>query len=677
MRRWRPGVGWICAIYLLLGALWILLGDALIQAIASDPAAIFRLHTTKDLLYVVATALLLYLLLRPFVARATAARATQEQSEAAYRELFESSPSPMLAYDLQTLRILEANRAALAFFGWEREQLLGRTLLDLWPAQQAARMHDLVDAIRRDRAPRRLPGEELVDSQGRLRRVETQGNCIRYKGRLVRLVIVTDRSSEQEAQQRRDLAMARLEEAQVIARLGSWELDPASGLGRYSDQAYLILGRQPPSPPQAHRLQDLLVAADSVTQARIEALIDDIGRGHHLQIDVLLPLATPDLQLRTVHLRGGPVVQEDGSAIYRGTLQDVTEHEESRRLLHEREDQFRELVRVLPDGVLILYDERVIYANSACAAQFDHPVEALLGEPLRQLVAASDLDAVRGHLRQPPPDTVTARMHRADGSLFQAGLTLGEVRYSGRDCRLLVVRDLTEPERMRDALAAGNAELQAMARRLFSLQEDERRAISRDLHDDIGQAITAMKLSAHAAMEEDDDARRNEDLAEIGHLADATVGKLRNLSMLLRPPQLDALGLEAALRWQANMLFRASPVRLQVDIATLPQRPGKEAEQACFRIAQESLTNVLRHACAGEVRIGLDDEDGRGLRLQVSDDGDGFDPDGPRGLGLIIMRERAQAAGGSLNLHTAPGAGTRIELYLPYAALREHNPKEP
>ncbi len=147
---------------------------------------------------------------------------------------------------------------------------------------------------------------------------------------------------------------------------------------------------------------------------------------------------------------------------------------------------------------------------------------------------------------------------------------------------------------MRDALAASNGELQAMAKRLFSLQEDERRAISRDLHDDIGQAITAMKLSAHAAMEDDEPQSRRDNLQEIVGLADTTVTKLRNLSMLLRPPQLDALGLEAALRWQASTLFRGKPQRLELDIHELQQRPSNEIEQACFRIAQESLTNVLR-----------------------------------------------------------------------------------
>ncbi|HBK47587.1 MAG TPA: DNA-binding protein, partial [Xanthomonadaceae bacterium] len=470
------------------------------------------------------------------------------------------------------------------------------------------------------------------------------------------------------AQRLRDEALARLEEAQSIARIGSWELDPATGLGHYSDEVYRILGRAVPEQRRRHRFEELLTASDTATQLRIERMLEDMRTGS-VQIDVLLPLIGSDRQQRMVHLRAESVQGPPEPPAIHGTFQDVTEREQSRRLLREREEQFRELVRVLPDGMMILAEERVMYANAACSAQFGFSGETILGEPLQALVAATDYAQVRDLLRhgsQRDDGVPTARcMCRQDGSHFYAGLSIGDVRYGGRDCKLLVVRDLSEPERMRDALAESNSELQAMAKRLFSLQEDERRAISRDLHDDIGQAITAIKLSAHAASTESDADERQEDLREIVSLADSTIVKLRNLSMLLRPPQLDALGLEAALRWQASMLFRSSPIRLHLDIQPLPGRPSNEVEQACFRIAQESLTNALRHACAGEVTLTLRPQ-GEQLYLQVTDDGDGFEPEGPRGLGLIMMRERAQTAGGTLSIESAPGAGTRVELHLPY-----------
>ena len=206
------------------------------------------------------------------------------------------------------------------------------------------------------------------------------------------------------------------------------------------------------------------------------------------------------------------------------------------------------------------------------------------------------------------------------------------------------------------------AELQAMAQRLLTVQEDERRTLSRELHDDIGQSITAIKLGATALL--DDDPARREVVDEIVAIADQTVVKLRNLSLLLRPPQLDSLGLEAALRGQIALLERNQRTTIALRIPPMPQRPPPEVELACFRIAQESLTNALRHADARSVHVAIDIRD-QVLHLQVEDDGRGVDPAAVQGLGLLTMRERAQQLGGSLVIEAMPLGGTRVHATLP------------
>jgi signal transduction histidine kinase len=218
---------------------------------------------------------------------------------------------------------------------------------------------------------------------------------------------------------------------------------------------------------------------------------------------------------------------------------------------------------------------------------------------------------------------------------------------------------LQEQSRLRE-------ELQAMARRLLTVQEDERHTLSRELHDDIGQAITAIKLGAMAVQHEPDPARSNEILAEIIAITDQTVAKLRNLSLLLRPPQLDTLGLETALRWQVEVLFRSGRPRVEMTLEPLPERPDPEVELACFRIAQEALTNILRHSKATRVTLALTpDADGRNMRLAITDDGCGFGVDQVRGLGLVTMRERAQQVGGSLQIDTSVDSGTSVRVILP------------
>jgi len=222
-----------------------------------------------------------------------------------------------------------------------------------------------------------------------------------------------------------------------------------------------------------------------------------------------------------------------------------------------------------------------------------------------------------------------------------------------------VSSSLDEQRRLRE-------QLQSMARRLITIQENERRTLSRELHDDIGQAITAIKLGAMALQDESEPERRHEILAEIVGITDQTVSKLRNLSMLLRPPQLDTLGLETALRWQADTLFRSGKPKLELRLEPLPERPDPAVELACFRIAQEALTNILRHSKAKHVTLSLaPDATGENLHLAVTDDGIGFRPDETEGLGLVTMRERAQQLDGTLRIDTTPGEGTRVSLTLP------------
>jgi PAS domain S-box-containing protein len=663
--RWRVVAG-----YLVLALVWILCSDAAVQVLARDMASAARWQTAKGAFFVITSAALIYLLLRPLAQHVLHAHSRLECSETRHRQMFQGNPGPILVYDLDSLAILDVNPAASSLFGWSREEFTAMPISALWPTGDEPLLAAKLEQIRA--APEQLCviTADLQLRDGTRRRMEMRSTFIEYGGHRARLLIAIDRTSEDQALRRRDQALARVEEAHEMARIGAWEVDPATGLGRFSNQVYHLLGRRPPEARRWHRFEELLVPADPATAALSEQLLQDMS-GEQVQIDVLLPLLAMDGRALMVHLRAESGHDDAGRPRVLGTLQDVTEREQSRRLLREREEQFRELVRVLPDGVVILSDEHVLYANACAAAQFGYGQHTLLGEPLAALVAAEDLARVRAQLFAaiPLPSTGAGEvigMRRLAGERFQAGLAVGDVRYGGRNCKLLIVRDLSEPERIREALETSNRELQAMAGRLFSLQEDERRAISRDLHDDIGQAITAMKLSAYAAQDEADPARRGEDLEQIIQLADATVGKLRDISTLLRPPQLDALGLEAALRWQAGMLFRSAAIELLPDIQSLPRRPQGDIEQACFRIAQESLTNVLRHARASQVSLQLHDVDDRGLHLQVRDDGEGFDPEGPRGLGLIVMRERAQSVGGTLRIESAHGAGTLVDLYLPY-----------
>ncbi len=215
------------------------------------------------------------------------------------------------------------------------------------------------------------------------------------------------------------------------------------------------------------------------------------------------------------------------------------------------------------------------------------------------------------------------------------------------------------------ALELSQVRLRALSRRLLEVQEEERRRLARDLHDDIGQALTALKIQLESVMRGAAGAATR----QIGECVDTTrhaLERVRQLSLSLRPLQLDDLGLVAALRSHLDLQAGVGKLRPHFDAGAAPDRVAPDVETACFRVAQEAINNVLRHAQARNLWLRLYEDEGR-LALSVRDDGTGFDLEAARkraaaggSLGVVSMEERVALAGGSFELRTAPGRGTTM-----------------
>ena len=221
---------------------------------------------------------------------------------------------------------------------------------------------------------------------------------------------------------------------------------------------------------------------------------------------------------------------------------------------------------------------------------------------------------------------------------------------------------------------AGRERLEALSRRLLDAQEAAARDFARLLHDEIGQSLTALKLNLEALQQKEAPGETAARLRDSTAIVDTALEQVRSLSLTLRPSVLDDLGLAAALRWAVHR--EAARAGLEAELALAPgdTRMQPELETACFRIAQEALTNVVRHAQASRVRVALDRNDGE-LTLTVGDDGAGFDVAAARqravageSLGLLGMEERALLLGGRLEIESASGAGTTVRARLPLAA---------
>jgi two-component system, NarL family, sensor histidine kinase UhpB len=239
-------------------------------------------------------------------------------------------------------------------------------------------------------------------------------------------------------------------------------------------------------------------------------------------------------------------------------------------------------------------------------------------------------------------------------------------------------RDITERMMTHIALDQAHKRMKVLSKRVLSIQEEERRGISRDLHDDVGQSLTALKIGLHRLSYEPP-ATREALVAECMGVADATLDKLRQIALDLRPPQLDQLGLADALVWLVERQRGATGLDIACDVAGLEnRRPPAALEIACYRIVQEALNNATRHAGAKRIVVRAH-SDGTVLKLSVRDDGTGFDTDAARqrvlksgSLGLISMEERTQLAGGRMKLHSRVGFGTTLSVVFPVDASGSH-----
>jgi signal transduction histidine kinase len=215
-------------------------------------------------------------------------------------------------------------------------------------------------------------------------------------------------------------------------------------------------------------------------------------------------------------------------------------------------------------------------------------------------------------------------------------------------------------------LALLSDERRDVAQTLIATREATLREISRELHDEFGQVLTAMgSMLGRASKRVPDDSPLRSDLREIGEVAQSALDNVRGLSQSLHPSILEELGLESTVEWYLSTFERQSGVTVTYQRIGDPVRVSDQTAIQVYRVLQEALANVARHSGSREASVRLRSR-GQSLELDIEDHGRGFAPDGSRrGLGLVAMRERAALVGGTLDVSAVPGGGTRVRLTVP------------
>lgn len=359
--------------------------------------------------------------------------------------------------------------------------------------------------------------------------------------------------------------------------------------------------------------------------------------------------------------------------IYTVILRDITDRLQAERILRASEQRHRDLMQLAPDAIFVNHDNRITYVNDAC-------VKLLHAGKAEQLLGRSPLiffhpdyhalirTRIAQMLEQPRAvPLIEEKMIAVDGTVIEVEVAATSVPADKGLSILVICRDITARKESEAALREYAHETRELLRRLSGAEEDERRKISRELHDRVGQNLATLNLglgTLHALLPADAPAAAGIRIADMQNLLQDTSVHIRDVMADLRPPALDDFGLAAALRIHAA----ACSERLSLDIAVrgddLSPRPSPAVEIAFFRIAQEAINNAAKHAQASRIDISLSSADGV-VTLRIDDDGTGFDTlrtPARASWGITTMRERAQAAGAVLVIDSAPGRGTRVSV---------------
>jgi len=367
-----------------------------------------------------------------------------------------------------------------------------------------------------------------------------------------------------------------------------------------------------------------------------------------------------------------------GQPLYTAILRDCRDRRRAQAALRESEARLRRLLALLPEAVLVDTGERITYANEAACRLFGAPADWFdthrpdeLLHPESRVAVQARRDALRSGAEAQP--LAEERILRADGSARTVETTVTPIDEHGTRAVLVVMRDVSELRRAQRELARSRDELRRLVANQERVRESERVRIARELHDDLQQTLAAIRLDVvgAAAQLQQRPAAVAQTLAAIDELVGDAIVSTRRIVNDLRPQLLDELGLVAALRSLAAQFSQRTGLRVHVSVAGLDEDQAlpPTVSICLYRVAQEALNNVAKHAQATTVELQLQRQGRKRLVLRVHDDGQGMSPalaDKPQSFGLLGMRERVRALAGELRIDSSPRAGTTIEALLPW-----------
>ncbi|MDF0650824.1 MAG: PAS domain S-box protein [Nitrospira sp.] len=370
---------------------------------------------------------------------------------------------------------------------------------------------------------------------------------------------------------------------------------------------------------------------------------------------------------------------------------EITERKQAESVLRRSEEQFRTVVESAPNGILLVDGGgRIVLVNEQIERQFGYRREELINHPVERLLPGHfrrDHAGLRETYQEAPAARAMGRGRdlyglRKDGSELPLEIGLSPIETTSGTMVLASVVDITERKQAEEALhqkqlelQQSQAQLEDLASKLLTAQDSERQRIARDLHDDFSQRLVALTLDLAAldrqpSLSPESLGKALEPVREeLAQLSD----DLRRLAHRLHPSLLKHAGLRAALEEHIQQAMKRTELRITLKVGNVPESLPLDSATCLFRVCQESLQNVVKHANATDVLVKLSGS-AKGIGLSVTDNGKGFDVHNKRnhqkGLGLISMQERLRLVKGFLNIHSRPADGTKVCAWIPFQENR-------
>lgn len=605
------------------------------------------------------------------VTRDMTARQRERENELLLAAMFERTPVGIAMSDA-TGRYLRANPVFLRLVGYSAEELTHKTIGDLTHPDDAEASWRIFEELVQGRRNQAEFDKRYVRKNGQV--IWVRNSVARLPdadGRLRCLIaMVEDITERQHAYEALRESEARLQAFTnhspavmfLKDREGRYRFVNNPFLQRFGLRREQVIGR---------RDDQLFTRQQAEAFAAHDAAI--LAHGKAIQFEEAAHYVEG---VRFSVVSRFPVFDAAGAVVgVGGVVTDITERKTAEQALREQRTLLAEAQKLAgvgcwewhPASGRVTWSDEMFAIYGVDPREFRPSLESYLERVHPEDRATSGATVTRA-LMDNRGFSIDERIVRPDGEVRLLRSHGEAVRdESGRPIKMVgACMDVTQQKHAEDALRAAAANLQALTRRLVEAEEAERRRIARELHDSVGQNLSALNINLDIVLASLQDERLRRRLEDSLKLVDGTLQSIENVMADLRPALLDEYGLAAALAWYGQEYSQRTGIRVAVDATDAARTMRPEAAVALFRIAQEALNNAAKHSSAKSIRVLVEQKDEE-LMLCVSDDGCGFDPaQAPRGRwGMTTMRERAEAAGGRLEVQSSLGRGTVVRAAVP------------